>query len=79
MANIATGLPIRAFALPRFRLAVRYRVLLRSVRCEHQRRRTIDQLLAETRDPRILADVGFAVPRPTIIERWAVAMLHHRR
>lgn len=79
MANIAIERSFRTVTWPRFRIPKRWRVFLRLVRREQLRRRALDQLLAETRDPRILADIGFALPRRTIIERWAATMLHHRR
>jgi hypothetical protein len=42
------------------------------------RRRFVNQVLAETRDPRILGDLGIStVPQPDV-ERWVTAILWHQ-
>jgi hypothetical protein len=44
----------------------------------HARRRFASRILAETRDPRILADLGMGPVRPRHVERWIMAMLYHQ-
>lgn len=42
------------------------------------RRRFVTRVLAETDDPRILADLGIDPVRPHHVERWMMAMLDHQ-
>lgn len=76
MANIAIDHSVRYAAWPRFRIAKRWHVLV----CHWQRRRhyrrALRQLLAETSDPRILADVGFVPPPRSTLDRWTLAMFY---
>lgn len=41
-------------------------------------RRFVNQLLAETRDPRILGDLGIVPVRQPHVERWITAILWHQ-
>lgn len=56
------------------RLAVSSRLWAR----RHARRRFVNRVLAETHDPRILADLGIGPVRPHYVERWMMAMLYHQ-
>lgn len=56
------------------RLAVSSRLWAR----RHARRRFVNRVLAETRDPRILADLGIDPVRPDPVERWVMAMFYHQ-
>jgi hypothetical protein len=42
------------------------------------RRRFVNRVLAETNDPRILADLGIHPDRTPHVERWMTAMLWHQ-
>lgn len=53
----------------------RLRVLLRQWRRERSRRRWLSQVLAETSDPRIIAEAGFQRPGAGFLELWARALL----
>ncbi len=68
-----TGVPAR---LPAMR---RLHVLLRQWRRQHLRRLVLAQVLAETNDPRLIEDAGFARPAPGIIDLWARALLSQHR
>ena len=57
------------------RLAVSSRLWAR----RRARRRLVNRVLAETHDPRILADLGIDPIRPHHVERWAMAMLYHQQ
>ena len=45
----------------------------------HARRRFVNRVLAETPDPRILADLGIDPVRTRHVERWMMAMLYHQQ
>lgn len=57
------------------RLAVSSRLWAR----RHARRRFVNRVLAETHDPRILADLGIGPVRPRHVERWLMAMICHQQ
>ena len=57
------------------RLAVSSRLWAR----RRARRRLVGRVLAETHDPRLLADLGIGPIRPHHVERWAMAMLYHQQ
>lgn len=56
------------------RIAVSARLRAR----RHARRRFVNRVLAETHDPRILADLGIGPARPRPVERWLLAVLCHQ-
>jgi hypothetical protein len=59
-------------------LVRRVAVSLRLWARRRARRRFVNKVLAETNDPRILADLGIRpVPTPHV-ERWMTAMLWHQ-
>ena len=43
------------------------------------RRALLAQVLAQTSDPRRLADAGLRAPGPSIMELWAQELMGHRR
>lgn len=57
------------------RLAVSSRLWAR----RRSRRRFVKQVLAETCDPKVLAELGIALARPRYIERWLMAMHCYQR
>lgn len=42
------------------------------------RRRFVNRVMAETRDPAVLAELGIRPGRPSHTERWVSAMLWHQ-
>lgn len=78
MRDVALDYPCRSTPVER-RRARRLYLLLRYLRRRRARRRLIRQVLNETRDPRVLADVGVAPPGRSVLERWPTALmvLHH--
>ena len=57
----------------------RLAVLLRQRARRRAQRRIIRSILAETADPRMLADVGIDLVQPRHLEHWAEAMLCHHQ
>lgn len=45
---------------------------------QRARRRFVNQVLAETHDPRLLADIGLDPVQTPHVERWVMAMLYHQ-
>lgn len=60
------------------RLLRRLAVSLRLWARRRARRRLVNLVLAETDDPRILADLGIGPVRSRHVERWIMAMLWHQ-
>jgi hypothetical protein len=53
-------------------------LILRLWRRRLAHRRFIRRVLAETHDPRVLADLRIRPGRPSDLERWIMAMLWHQ-
>lgn len=79
MANVAFDSPFRTAPPARRRLFRLLVARLRLLRRAQARRRLLALVLAETRDPRLLEDIGFRPPGPSMLELWAQATLRHRR
>lgn len=60
------------------RLVRRLSVSLRLWARRRARRRFVRSVLAETAEPRMLADVGIRLVQPGHVERWAKAMVYHQ-
>jgi uncharacterized protein YjiS (DUF1127 family) len=71
--RLPTGAPARRSTVRRLH------ALLRQWRRQHLRRLALAQVLAETSDPRLIEDAGFARPAPGIIDLWARALLSQHR
>ena len=76
MANVAIDHSVRTAAWPRLRIAKRWHVLVRRWQRRQYHRRALRQVLAETSDPRLLADIGFAPPPRAILPHWMLAMIY---
>ena len=60
------------------RLLRRLMISLRLAPRRLARRRFVNRVMAETRDPAVLAELGIRPERPSHVERWVATMLWHQ-